>query len=183
MSHLRYFFLPVLVSILKSLAASPLASTATFSAVHFSMSEAEYSSLVASSASPAQVVIEISTDPIDFTYFSVFSADSVSSTVTRLVSLTFTVSSVVLPTSIAALAVTFLFLLLSLLGLYIGVGWHQYLLNIFHTYHNLNEYFLTLYLSSFLKSTFYPFWSSAPGSPCMHVFFTSRVTLWNLMEW
>ena len=48
------------------------------------------------------MVIEISTDPIDFTYFSVFSADSVFSTVTRLVSLTFTVSSVVLPLSIAA---------------------------------------------------------------------------------
>ena len=33
------------------------------------MSEAEYSSLVASSASPAQVVIEILTAQIDFSYF------------------------------------------------------------------------------------------------------------------
>ena len=60
------------------------------------MSEAEYSSLVASSASPAQVVIETSIDPIEITYFSVLSAGSVSSTGTGLVSLTFTVSSVVL---------------------------------------------------------------------------------------
>ena len=117
-----YFFLPVLVSILKSLAASLLVSTATFSTVQFSMSEAEYSSLVASSASPAQVVLEISTDSIDFTYFSVFSAGSVSSTGTGLVSLTFTVSSVLLPISIAALVVTFFSLLLSLLGLNIVVG-------------------------------------------------------------
>ena len=56
------------------------------------MSEAEYSCLVASSASSAQIVIEISTDPIEFTYFSVFSAGLVSSTSTGLVSLTFTVS-------------------------------------------------------------------------------------------
>ena len=68
------------------------------------MSESEYFSLVASSASSTQVVIEISTDPIVFTYFSVFSAGSVSSTGTGLVSLTFTVPSVVLPISIAALA-------------------------------------------------------------------------------
>jgi hypothetical protein len=72
LSPFRYFFIPVLVPILKSLAASPLASTATFSTVHFSMSEAEYFSLVASSASPDQVVIKISTDPIDFTYFLYF---------------------------------------------------------------------------------------------------------------
>ena len=86
------------------------------------MSEAEYSSLVASSASSAQVVLEISTDLIEFTYFSVFSAVSVSFTGTGLVSLTFMVSSVVLLISIAALAVTFLSLLLSLLGLDIAVG-------------------------------------------------------------
>ena len=61
MSHFRYFFIPVLVPILKSLSASPLASTATFSTVHFSMSEAEYFNLVASSASPDQVVVKIST--------------------------------------------------------------------------------------------------------------------------
>ena len=85
------------------------------------MSEALYSSLVASSASSAQVVIEISIDPIEFNYFF-FPAGSVSSTGTVLVSLTFTVSSVVLPTSIAALAVTLLSLLLSLLGLDIGVS-------------------------------------------------------------
>ena len=84
------------------------------------MSESKYSSLGASSASLAQVVIEISTDPIDF--FFVFSAGSVSFNVTVLVSLTFTVSSVVLPILIAALAVPFLSLLLSLLGLDIGVG-------------------------------------------------------------
>ena len=86
------------------------------------MSEAEYSSLVASSASSAQVLIEISAALIEFTSFSVFSACSVSSTGTGLVSLTFTVSSVALPISIAALAVTFLSLLFSLLGLDIGVG-------------------------------------------------------------
>ena len=57
------------------------------------MSEAEYSSLVATSAFSAQVVIEISTDPIKFIYFSVFSAGSVSSTGTGLISLTFTVPS------------------------------------------------------------------------------------------
>ena len=72
LSHLRYFFIPVLVPILISLAASPLATTATFSTVHFSMSEAEYSSLVASSASTAQVVIEILTDPIEFIFFLYF---------------------------------------------------------------------------------------------------------------
>ena len=60
------------------------------------MSEEEYSSLVASSASSTSVVIEISTDVIKFTYFSVFSAGSVSSNGTGLVSLTFTVSSDVL---------------------------------------------------------------------------------------
>jgi hypothetical protein len=52
------------VQILKSLAASPLATTATFSTVHISKSEA-------SPASSAQVVIEISTDLNEFT-FSVF---------------------------------------------------------------------------------------------------------------
>ena len=114
------------------------------------MSEAEYSypsypSLVASSASSALVVIEISTDPIEFTFFLVFSAGSVSSTGSGLVSLIFNVSLVVLSTSIAALAGTFLSLLLSLLGLDIGVGSHPYLLKIFHTYHNPNEYFLALY--------------------------------------
>ena len=51
------------------------------------------------------MVIESSTDPIEFTYFSVFSAGSVTSTGTGLVSLIFTVSSVLLPISIAALAV------------------------------------------------------------------------------
>ena len=116
--------------ILTSLAASPLATTATFSTVQFSMLEAEYTSLVASSPSSPQVIIEISTDPIEFTYSSVFSAGSVSSTGTGLVSLTFTVSSVVLPISIAALAVIFLSLLLSLLGLDIRVGSHPYLLKI-----------------------------------------------------
>ena len=70
----------------------------------------------------AQVVIEISTDPIELTYFSVFSEGSVSSTATGLISMRFTVSSVALPTSIAALAITFLSLLLSLMGLDIGVG-------------------------------------------------------------
>ena len=110
------------------------------------MSESEYPSLVASSAASAEVVIEISTDLIEFTYFSVFSAESVSSTGTGLVSLTFIVSSGVLPISIASLAVTFLSLLLRLLGLDIGVGWHPYLLNIFCTVHNPNEYFLSLYL-------------------------------------
>ena len=142
LSHLRYFFSPVLVPILNCLATSPLATT-----VHFSISESEYYILVASSASSTQVVIKISTDFIKFIYFSVFSAGSVSSTGTGLVSLTFTISSVVLPISIAALAVTFLFLLLSLLGLDIGVSPYPYFLNIFHTYHNPNEYFLTLYLS------------------------------------
>ena len=111
------------------------------------MLEAEYSSLIASSASSAQVIIEILTNLIEFTYFSVFSAGSVSSTGTGLVSLTFIVSSVVLPISIAALAVIFLSLPLSLLGLDIGVGSHPYLLNIFHSYHNPIIYFLTLYLS------------------------------------
>ena len=52
LSHLRYFLIPVLVPIMNSLAASPMASTVTFSTLHFSMSEAEYTSLVASSASP-----------------------------------------------------------------------------------------------------------------------------------
>ena len=66
------------------------------------MSEAKYSSLVASSASSAQVAIEISTDLTEITYFSVFSAGSVSSTGTGLISSTFTVSSVVLPILIAA---------------------------------------------------------------------------------
>ena len=70
LSHLRYFFIPVLVPILKSMAASPLAST--FSTLHFSMSEAEYYSLVASSASPDKVVIKISTDPRNFAYFLYF---------------------------------------------------------------------------------------------------------------
>ena len=70
--HLRYFFSLVLVLILKSLAASPLATTATYSTVHFSMSEAEYSTLVASSAFSPQVVIEISTDPIEFIFFLYF---------------------------------------------------------------------------------------------------------------
>ena len=60
------------MSILKSLAASPFATTATFSTVHFSMSEADYSSLEASSASSAHVVVEISTDPIEFTFFLYF---------------------------------------------------------------------------------------------------------------
>ena len=64
--------------------ASRLATTATSSTVHFSMSEAEYSSLVALSDFSAQVVIEISTDLIEFT-FSVFSADLFSSTGTGLV--------------------------------------------------------------------------------------------------
>ena len=73
LSHLTYFFIPVLELILKSLAASPLASTATFSAVHSFMSEAEYSSLVASSGSSAQVVMEISTDPIEFPLFCILS--------------------------------------------------------------------------------------------------------------
>ena len=111
------------------------------------MSEAEYFSLVASSASSTQVVIEISTDPIEFTYFSVFSAGSVSSTGTGLVSLTFTFSLVVLPISVAVLAVPFLSLLLSLLGFDIGVGSRQYLSNISHAYHHSNECSLTLYLS------------------------------------
>ena len=68
------------------------------------------------------MVIEISAALIEFTYFSVFLACSVSSNGTGLVSLTFNVSSVVSPISIAALAVTFFSLLLSLLGLEIGVG-------------------------------------------------------------
>ena len=72
LSHLIHFLIPVLVQILKSLAASPLTTTATFSTIHFSMSEAEYSSLVASSASSAQLVIEISTDLIQFTFFCIF---------------------------------------------------------------------------------------------------------------
>ena len=68
------------------------------------------------------MVIEISAALIEFTVFSVFLAGSVSSTGTGLVSLTFNVSSVVSPISIAALAVMFFSLLLSLLGLEIGVG-------------------------------------------------------------
>ena len=59
------------------------------------MSEAEYSNCVASSASSAQVVIEITTDLIELSYFSVILAGSVSFTGTGLVSLTFTDSSVV----------------------------------------------------------------------------------------
>ena len=78
--------------ILESLAASPLATTATFSKVHFSISEAEYSSFVATSDSSAQVVIEISTVLIAFTYFC-----SASSTGTGLISSTLTISSVVFP--------------------------------------------------------------------------------------
>ena len=93
------------------------------------------------------MVIEISTDPIEFTYFSVFLAVSVSSTSTGLVSLKFTVSLVVLPILIADHAVTLLSLLLSMLGLDIKVGSHQNLLNNFHTHHNPNKYFLTLYSS------------------------------------
>ena len=129
--------------ILTSLAASP-SPTATFSTVSSSISEAEYSSLVALSASSAKVLIEISTDLVELTYFSVFSAGSVSSTGRVLVLLTFTVSSVVLPISIAALAVTFLSLHLSPLALDIGVGSHLHLINIFHTNHNPNKYFFTL---------------------------------------
>ena len=63
-SHLRYFFITVLVAILKFFAASHLETTASFSTVHGSMSEEEYSSVVGSSASSAQVVIKISTDQI-----------------------------------------------------------------------------------------------------------------------
>ena len=58
LSNLRYFFNPVLVPILKSLVALPLATAFIFSTLHFSMSEEEYSSLVTTSASSAQVVIE-----------------------------------------------------------------------------------------------------------------------------
>ena len=47
----RYCFIPVLMSALKALAASPLTTIATFSTVHFSMSEAESSRCLASSAS------------------------------------------------------------------------------------------------------------------------------------
>ena len=54
---------------------------------------------------------------------------------------------VVSPISIAALAITFVSLLLSQLGLDIGVGSHPYFLKIFHTYHHPNKYFLTLYVS------------------------------------
>ena len=85
------------------------------------MSEAESFRLVASSTSKAQVVVEISAAMIEFTYFSVYLAGSVSSTGTGLISLTFNVSSVVSTISIAALAVTFFSLLLSLLGSEIGV--------------------------------------------------------------
>ena len=74
LSHLIYFFIPVLVSILKYLAESLLATTATFWTVHFSLPGEEYSNLVALSAST--VVIEISTDLIVFTYFSVFLSGS-----------------------------------------------------------------------------------------------------------
>ena len=57
---------------LESLAASPLATTATFSTVLFSISEAEYSSFVATSDSSAQVIIEILTVLIEFTYFFLY---------------------------------------------------------------------------------------------------------------
>jgi hypothetical protein len=67
------------VQILKSFVASPLATTSTFSTVPFSISEADYSSLVVSSTSSAQGVIEIHTDVAEVTYFSVFSTGSVSS--------------------------------------------------------------------------------------------------------
>ena len=73
-------------------------------------------------ASLAQVVIEISTDLNEFIYCSVFSAGLVFSTGTGLISLTFTVSSVVLPILIAALDMTILPRLLSLLGLGVEVG-------------------------------------------------------------
>ena len=81
----------------------------------------ELNHLVASPASSAQVVMEKSTDMTEVT-FSVFLAGLVSSISTKLISLTFTVSSVVLEILIAAMDITFLPLLLSLLGLYIGVG-------------------------------------------------------------
>ena len=111
------------MQILKSLAASPLATTATFLTFYFCILEADHSSLVASPASFAQVVIEISTEFMVLTYASVFLATgSVSSNCTGIISLPFTVSSVVLPITIAAPTVTFLSLLLSRLGLDIGVG-------------------------------------------------------------
>ena len=49
------FKLSKLVPVLEALAASPLATTATFSAAEFSLSEAESSRLLASSASYAKV--------------------------------------------------------------------------------------------------------------------------------
>jgi hypothetical protein len=96
------------VPTLTTLAASPLATTATFSTVHFSMSEIKHSSLVASSASSTQVVIEISTDPIKLTFFLYFQQVLFLPLAHDFFSLTFTVSSVVLPISIASLAVTFI---------------------------------------------------------------------------
>ena len=78
-SILGHCFICVLVSVLKSLPASPLA-TATFSTVHFSMSKTESSRLVASSVSLAQVKKEISAAFTDFSVFSASSAGSVSLT-------------------------------------------------------------------------------------------------------
>ena len=78
-SILGHCFICVLVSVLKSLPASALA-TATFSTVHFSMSKTESSRLVASSVSLAQVKKEISAAFTDFSVFSASSAGSVSLT-------------------------------------------------------------------------------------------------------
>ena len=46
-------FLVLQISFFRNMTATPLATKATFSRVHFSMSEAEYCSLVASSACSA----------------------------------------------------------------------------------------------------------------------------------
>ena len=102
------------------MAVSPLATTATFSAARFSLSETESSRLVASSASYAKVYIEISAALHafnDFSLSSVFSAGSVSPTGSGKVLLTFTASALVSPMSIASLTAALLSLLLSLMGL------------------------------------------------------------------
>ena len=115
-SRLGFCFICVLLSVLKSMPASSLATTATFSAVHFSMSETESSRLVASSVSSSHLEKEISAAFTDFSVFSAFSAGSVSSSGSGVVSLTHTVSSVVSPISIGTLAAALLSLPLSLLG-------------------------------------------------------------------
>ena len=79
------------------------------------MSETEYSIMVALSVSSTQVEKEISAAFTDFSVFPAFSAGLVSLTGSGVVLLTFTVSSVVSPISIADLAAALLSLPLSLL--------------------------------------------------------------------